>query len=77
MYVCHCLAVTDHEIKAAMDAGARDVLEVSRRCQAATGCGGCYPALVQLLQEHLGQNRSAQDYGLATTESRRRNSHAA
>lgn len=51
MYVCHCRAVTDRSIKAAVRAGARDAIDVGERCGAGTGCGGCLPALEALLAQ--------------------------
>jgi len=67
MYVCHCRAVTDRAIREAIDCGARDDRQVAMACGAGTGCGGCHAALRELLAE----------YGLATTERRRRTIHAA
>lgn len=51
MYVCHRRAVTDRAVRAAMVGGASNPAEVSRRCGAGTGCGGCLPALRMLLAE--------------------------
>ncbi len=51
MYVCHCRAVTDRTIKAAVRDGACDPVAVGERCGAGTGCGGCLPALRALLAE--------------------------
>lgn len=51
MYICHCRAVTDRAIRAAVDSGAQDPAEVSQRCGAGTRCGGCLPALHALLAE--------------------------
>jgi bacterioferritin-associated ferredoxin len=52
MFVCHCRAVTDGEIRAAITAGARDLDEVGRRCGAGITCGGCCPLIQELLAEH-------------------------
>lgn len=60
MYICHCRAVTDRSIKAAVLAGACDAVEIGERCGAGTGCGGCLPALRALLAE-LGQLAGADD----------------
>ena len=54
MYVCHCRAVTDRCIKAAVSEGASDPVAVGERCGAGTACGGCLPALRALLAD-LGQ----------------------
>jgi bacterioferritin-associated ferredoxin len=40
MYVCHCEAITDRTIDAAIASGARCVAEVTARCRAGGGCGG-------------------------------------
>lgn len=49
MLVCHCNVVTDREIRAAIDAGARDEFDVAEACGAATECGGCLPTVRALL----------------------------
>ena len=51
MYICHCRAVTDRSIKAAVLEGARDAVAIGERCGAGTHCGGCLPALRALLAE--------------------------
>jgi bacterioferritin-associated ferredoxin len=55
MFVCHCRAVTDREIREAIAAGARDLAAVGRRCGAGITCGGCCPLIQQLLAEHAGK----------------------
>jgi bacterioferritin-associated ferredoxin len=47
--VCHCKAVTDGDILAAIAAGAVDEFDVAAACGAGTGCGGCVPAVTALL----------------------------
>ena len=51
MFVCHCRAVTDGEIREAIVAGACDLDEVGRRCGAGITCGGCCPLIQELLAE--------------------------
>ena len=51
MFVCHCRAVTDGEIRQAITAGACDLDEVGRRCGAGVTCGGCCPLIQELLAE--------------------------
>jgi len=51
VYICHCRAVTDQRLRAALEDGARDPVDLGRRCGAGTGCGGCLPALQALLAE--------------------------
>jgi len=47
--ICHCRAVSQTTIEAAILAGARHPEEVAARCGAGGGCGGCVPALVDLI----------------------------
>jgi bacterioferritin-associated ferredoxin len=47
--VCHCKVVTDSQIRAAIEAGARDEFDVAAACGAATECGGCLPTVRTLL----------------------------
>ena len=49
MVVCSCLAVTHRAVGAAVAAGASTVEELTDRCQAGGGCGGCWPELQRLL----------------------------
>jgi bacterioferritin-associated ferredoxin len=49
MYVCHCEAITDRTIDAAIASGVRTVDEVTARCRAGGGCGGCHSALQALI----------------------------
>ena len=53
MLVCHCQVVNDHRIRAAIDAGARDELDIAAACGAGIECGGCLPAVQRLLDECL------------------------
>ena len=53
MWVCHCKGVTDGQIRSAIDAGARTLLEIGVSCRAGTGCGGCVPEVCRLLDDHL------------------------
>ena len=49
MVVCHCRAVTDRAVCAAIRGGARDVGALAESCGAGSGCGGCWSALESLL----------------------------
>ena len=59
MFVCHCRAVTDGEIREAITAGACDLDEVGLRCGAGITCGGCCPLIQELLAEHAEADRPA------------------
>jgi bacterioferritin-associated ferredoxin len=51
MLICHCEVVTDKSIRLAVEAGARTVGQVSRSCNAGTCCGGCVPAIVEIIEQ--------------------------
>lgn len=51
MIICHCRALSDRAIRAAIEAAA-DEEDLARRCGAGGKCGGCVPALRRLIAEH-------------------------
>lgn len=51
MLICHCKAVYERHVRAAIAEGACDEVAVARACGAGTGCGGCVPAISRLLGE--------------------------
>ena len=55
MYVCHCRAVNDRTVRAAIDAGARTVEDVGRMCDAGTQCRACHPEIERLLSERAAR----------------------
>jgi bacterioferritin-associated ferredoxin len=51
--VCHCQAVCDREIRAAVRSGACSLRQVARACGAGRSCGGCRPAIHEIIEsEH-------------------------
>jgi bacterioferritin-associated ferredoxin len=52
MFVCSCHAVTDRTVDAAIASGATSIDEVASRCSAGSRCGGCWPELQRLLDDH-------------------------
>lgn len=50
MVICHCKAVSDRTVGAAIAGGARSVDDVSARCRAGGGCGGCHRAIQALIE---------------------------
>jgi bacterioferritin-associated ferredoxin len=54
LLVCHCKVVTDRQIRAAVEAGARDEFDVAAACGAGVECGGCIPTVQKLLRECAG-----------------------
>jgi bacterioferritin-associated ferredoxin len=49
--LCHCRAVSDREIRTAIACGARCPDDVRRACGAGSDCGGCRPAVEDLLDD--------------------------
>ena len=54
MLICHCRAVNDRAIRDAIAGGAERPEDLARGCGAGSRCGGCVPALLDLLAEHVG-----------------------
>lgn len=52
MLICHCRAVTDRAVRATIATGARHPAAVAEGCGAGSRCGGCLPALLELLEQH-------------------------
>jgi bacterioferritin-associated ferredoxin len=51
MYVCVCKAVTDKEVRAAIDGGARSVCEVTAACAAGGDCGACRGMIQDMIED--------------------------
>lgn len=49
--VCRCLTVGDRAIRRAIREGADSADAIGEACRAGTGCGSCYPDLLQILHE--------------------------
>jgi bacterioferritin-associated ferredoxin len=47
--VCHCHAVSDRVVRAAIQCGAQDLDDVARHCGAGSDCGGCQVRISRLL----------------------------
>lgn len=56
MYVCLCKAVTDHEIREAVEAGAAHVNHLAERWGLGTGCGCCREVAQQVIDQHLAES---------------------
>jgi bacterioferritin-associated ferredoxin len=48
--LCHCRGVSDRVIDCAIACGARTLEDVAAACGAGARCGGCVPAIDQLLE---------------------------
>ena len=49
MVVCHCHGITDRAIRKAARGGASTRREIARSCKAGGLCGGCGPAIDEIL----------------------------
>ena len=49
MIVCHCHGVTDREIRASVQQGARTCADIADQCGASTGCGGCQSLVAEIV----------------------------
>ncbi len=52
MYVCICKNVTDTQVRAAIEDGARSVQDVGRATRAGTCCGACHDEIDDLIARH-------------------------
>jgi bacterioferritin-associated ferredoxin len=48
--VCHCKAISDRTIRGVIRRGADSTREIARACGAGRVCGGCRPAIREVLQ---------------------------
>ena len=58
MYVCVCRAVTEQQVRAAIDRGATTVDAVCRQCCAGDDCGACHETIEDLIEERWGAAES-------------------
>ena len=54
MFVCVCRAVTQEQVKAAIEGGARSVEDVTEACCAGDDCGACHEKIEELIEERHG-----------------------
>jgi bacterioferritin-associated ferredoxin len=55
MFVCLCSAVTDRQIKEAVDRGVQHVAELEELCGVGAGCGTCREHAQALIDDRLAQ----------------------
>lgn len=60
MYVCVCLAVTEDEVRSAIEAGATTREVVTKHCRAGGDCGACHGMIDQMIEDHLEDQREGQ-----------------
>ena len=59
MYVCVCRAVSDQQVRAAIEGGAHNVSAVTAACCAGDDCGACHSVIEDMIEEHLEQREAA------------------
>ena len=59
MYVCVCSAVTDRDIRDAVDGGARSLADVQSALPVGICCGCCQDAARSIVDQHLRENTSS------------------
>ena len=59
MYVCICNAVTDSDIRKAVDNGVRNMKQLGQATECGTTCGCCREIAVEILQQSLTDNRES------------------
>ena len=57
MYVCVCNAVTDSDIRNAVDEGVRNLKQLKRTTGCGSTCGCCQNTAADLLQQALNEKR--------------------
>ena len=62
MYVCLCNAVTDSDIRDAVDAGVSSFRQLKQTTKCATRCGQCTRMANDVFKEALSDSRSAPDF---------------
>lgn len=60
MLVCHCNGVSDRSIRKAVRKGAGSIREVARMSGAGACCGGCRPAVRDILEDELASREQRQ-----------------
>ena len=55
MIICQCTGVSDRTIRKAVRDGANNRNEVIRTCTAGKTCGGCVPAIDEIIEAEQGR----------------------
>ena len=53
MYVCVCLAVSDKDVREAIESGCTSRHEVTRACGAGGDCGACHGMIENMIEDHV------------------------
>ena len=63
VYICLCKAVTDHDIEAAVFAGAETLGQVQRELAVSTGCGRCANAAQMVIDQAKAKLAGSDTFG--------------
>ena len=58
MYVCVCNAITDSDIRQAVEGGVRSIRQLSRATGCSNGCGCCKKMAVEVLEQALAEKHT-------------------
>jgi len=61
MYICICNAVTDTDIRQAVDEGVRNLKQLRQATGCANTCGSCSEAATEVLQQALSTKRNSRN----------------
>jgi bacterioferritin-associated ferredoxin len=56
MFVCICRAVTENEVKSAIEGGAKTVQAVTQSCCAGDDCGACHGTIEDMIEDRWGDS---------------------
>jgi len=65
MIVCHCKGISDRAIRKAVREGARSRGDILSACSAGKTCGGCVPAIDEIVEREANREGAASLLGLA------------
>ena len=65
MYICLCNGITERAVRAAGDAGARTLSDLTAMTGCAATCGSCADVAMQVLESHLEQPFALQVFCVA------------
>jgi bacterioferritin-associated ferredoxin len=53
MFICVCHAISDREVRSAIEGGATTREEVTRSCRAGGDCGACHQTIEEMIEDHV------------------------
>jgi len=66
--ICHCFGVNETRIRELARGGRASLLQVLRSCRAGADCGGCHPAIRQILAAERERCAAGDAYGADAPE---------